>query len=612
MSIAESIQSLTELGLTPAKIAARLNLKTDDVLSSIKQGDFRLLKELAPSTDRLAEIYNAGVSLNRLVDKTGMQRDHLEAALRSQGAVLRGRADAARLKPLNYNFFDIIDSKDKAFLLGFLSETGCLNHNPYALSVRLRERHLKHLELLSSHLSSPIETVEKKKWTSYHLSAHSKHLVRTLEDRLDGHFPIYLNDDFQLSFVRGLIEATTDGKNVLIETEEPLLEEVASFLRQTYKLPLEIQGTKIMISDEAAISIILGKEIKNTTQPSNNKFTDIAIINGIEITRKHLQSLSLEERKTLVEPLFQHFREQGWQYPNLTQDEVNKEYQRLLSCNIDINKLSISNNSTIGTGLCKFFCAKSFYDAHEEGYEMPIVCFNNDDKLRKVIENRLGLTWFDLRPKEVYEMHHKALVNGFRQSRQGSLVSIFKPEIAKYMALRYSNEGDTIGDYSCGFGGRLLGAASCGRKYIGTDPLTVPELKNMVSCFGLKDCKLIQDGSENYRGKENSIDLYWSSPPYFRQEIYSIDKSQANANGEDYFFGVYWRKTIANVQFMLKPGKWFGLNVKNDKMLQMAEQVFGKIIEKVELVSSKSPQTTKNHNETKSEFIFMFRNEKKR
>ena len=84
---------------------------------------------------------------------------------------------------------------------------------------------------------------------------------------------------------------------------------------------------------------------------------------------------------------------------------------------------------------------------------------------------------------------------------------------AKYMALRYSNEGDTIGDYSCGFGGRLLGAASCGRKYIGTDPLTVPELKNMVSCFGLKDCELIQDGSENYRGKENSIDLYWSSPP---------------------------------------------------------------------------------------------------
>ena len=103
--------------LNPQKIAARLNLKTDDVLSSIKQGDFRLLKELAPSTDRLAEIYNAGVSLNRLVDKTGMQRDHLEAALRSQGAVLRGRADAARLKPLNYNFFDIIDSKDKAFLL---------------------------------------------------------------------------------------------------------------------------------------------------------------------------------------------------------------------------------------------------------------------------------------------------------------------------------------------------------------------------------------------------------------------------------------------------------------------------------------------------------------
>ena len=609
MSISD-IQSLTELGLTPAKIAARLNLKTDDVLSSIKQGDFRLLKELAPSTDRLAEIYNAGVSLNRLVDKTGMQRDHLEEALKEQGAALRGRAAAARLKPLNDHLFDIIDSESKAFLLGFLVEIARISHNPYAIFVRLREKHTGQLELLSSHLSTPIKIIENKKWTSYHLSAYSKHLVRTLEDRLDGHFPIYLNDDFQLSFIHGLIEATTDGKNVLVETEEPLLGEVASFLRQKYKLPLEIQGTKIMISDETTISIILGKEIKNTAQSSNNKFTDIAVIEGQEITRKYLQSLSLEQRQVLIEPLFQHFRKQGWQYPNLSFDEVNKEYQRLLSCTIDINKLSINNNSAIATGLCKFFCARSFYDAREEGYDMPVICFNDDDKLRKVIENRLGITWFDARPKEVYEMHHKALVNGFRQSRQGSLVSIFKPEIAKYMALRYSNEGDTIGDYSCGFGGRLLGAVSCGRKYIGTDPLTVPELKNMVALLGLKDCELIQDGSENYRGKENSIDLYWSSPPYFRQEIYSTDKSQANANGEDYFFGVYWRKTLTNVRYMLKPNRWFGLNVKNEKMLQMAEQVFGKIIEKVELISSKSPQTTKNHNETKSEFIYMFRNEK--
>jgi hypothetical protein len=121
---------------------------------------------------------------------------------------------------------------------------------------------------------------------------------------------------------------------------------------------------------------------------------------------------------------------------------------------------------------------------------------------------------------------------------------------------------------------------------------------------------LIKSGSENYVGEENSIDLYWSSPPYYNQEVYSDDDSQAYNNGEDYFYNVYWEKTLENIKFMLKPDKWFGLNIKNyPRMLEMAKLKFGEPIEFVELRTQKSHlnKKTSGINE-KFEYIYMFKN----
>ncbi len=58
----------------------------------------------------------------------------------------------------------------------------------------------------------------------------------------------------------------------------------------------------------------------------------------------------------------------------------------------------------------------------------------------------------------------------------------------------------------------------------------------MAEYFDLsKSVNLIQEGSEFFVGDENSLDLCWSSPPYYDQEYYSDDDSQAYNKGEDYF-----------------------------------------------------------------------------
>lgn len=109
----------------------------------------------------------------------------------------------------------------------------------------------------------------------------------------------------------------------------------------------------------------------------------------------------------------------------------------------------------------------------------------------------------------------------------------------------------------------------------------------MAQFFNFNDYQLIQQGSECYRGEENSIDLYWSSPPFYDQEIYSESINQAYNKGRDHFYNSYWRKTLENIKFMLKTGKWFGINVNDDhyKMVEIAQEYFGDIREKVKLIS---------------------------
>jgi archaellin len=179
------------------------------------------------------------------------------------------------------------------------------------------------------------------------------------------------------------------------------------------------------------------------------------------------------------------------------------------------------------------------------------------------------------------------------------------------MALKYSQEDETILDISAGFGGRMLGAVSCHRKYIGIDPWTTDELTIMAQELELPNVELINSGSENVRLSGNSIDFCYSSPPYFDQEYYTSDITQAYNQGDDYFYGTYWKQTLDNVKYMLKPDKWFGLNVlaKYDRMITMAKEQFGEPIEQVSLRTIRS-HLGKKAGVEKAEYVYMFRNNK--
>lgn len=345
------------------------------------------------------------------------------------------------------------------------------------------------------------------------------------------------------------------------------------------------------------------------------KYSEIIEINGHKLTKQYIQSLSKEERLKLIDPIFVVLRETGFIYPDDI-DKLKKSWKKLIEFKPDLNNNELFNNSSLATDICKHFC-HSFYNATEIGMPTLIDNFNNDEKLKKIIFNRLGLSWLENDGNgpgvnEAFNLSFKMIViQGQRSMRMVNATSIFKPSIAKYICMKYSNEGDMVGDYSCGFGARMMGAVSCNRSYIGCDPLTTNELEEMARFFDFKNYKLIKSGSENYCGEENSIDLYWSSPPYLDKEMYSNDLSQAYNQGKDYFYNIYWKKTLENVKYMLKPGKWFGLNImdKYPQMIDMAKEQFGEIKETIGLKTVRS-HLTKEKGVEKFEPIYMFRNPK--
>src|ERR1700722_8788561 len=207
------------------------------------------------------------------------------------------------------------------------------------------------------------------------------------------------------------------------------------------------------------------------------KFDQVIELNGQELGKHYIQSLNKEQRLELIEPIFQVLRETGFIYPD-NLPKIKKSWKRLLEYQPDLNEINLFNNSSLATDICKHFCHK-FYLATEKGKPTLINNFHDDKVLRRIIANRLGLDWLDHDGKgpgvnEAFPQSYKQLViQSQRSMRLVPSTSMFKPSIAKYLALRYSNENDTILDYSAGFGGRLLGTISANRKYIGIDPWTV-------------------------------------------------------------------------------------------------------------------------------------------
>ena len=184
----------------------------------------------------------------------------------------------------------------------------------------------------------------------------------------------------------------------------------------------------------------------------------------------------------------------------------------------------------------------------------------------------------------------------------------FPPLTARYLYEKYTQhivddddykreDSIVVYDPSAGWGGRILGAMGVRDDrtihYIGTDPNTDHEIENgtrtkyedLAEFYNTKTNRsnslfphtntyqIFRDGSEciqdnpEFKRYRNSIDLIFTSPPYFAKEAYSEDEAQSYKKFPDYSIwkDEFLRPTLETCVEWLKPNRYLLWNIADAK-----------------------------------------------
>lgn len=223
---------------------------------------------------KVLEVYKKGnLSYKEIADKLGIWNTTVKYILKNNGVKLKSSSEAKRKYEVNENFFDIIDTEEKAYFLGFLYADGYNNTSRYCVRLILQEDDRIIIEKLNNLLqpSKPLyfEKGRFDKRTSnisknkYGLIIANKHISETLSNfgcirakTFHIVFPQWLNSKLQRHFIRGYFDG--DGciyynknnknfrvemmgtDNLLYSIQNILSEELGFNKTKLYKKPLMI------------------------------------------------------------------------------------------------------------------------------------------------------------------------------------------------------------------------------------------------------------------------------------------------------------------------------------------------------------------------------------
>lgn len=205
----------------------------------------------------------------------------------------------------------------------------------------------------------------------------------------------------------------------------------------------------------------------------------------------------LEERiKNIKEGLPTEFP-----YPHYSNSQLKEDYENL------VNK-DYKSGQKFGTYIANEF-HRSIWKASVKGKKSPYEAWYDEGLMTKLIRNRLI---YSSSP----EITPEILRRGFSPSRIAPRVSLFNPSLAKYLISKYLGEYDTIFDPFSGFSGRLLGACSLGKKYVGSDidEEHVKESQSIIDHFGLEGTVEVKDVLES----SGAYPCLFTCPPYGDKE----------------------------------------------------------------------------------------------
>ena len=229
-----------------------------------------------------------------------------------------------------------------------------------------------------------------------------------------------------------------------------------------------------------------------------------------------------------AETAFLFWRRRGFPYIEMTPTEVNLELSWLLKTKPEtFIQGDLLRVSMLGLRSANFFHPQMWHvPVHD--YKTVFERYQDDASLKDCI--RKAFYFFPNRNS----VNAQCLRSTLRIYRGTTRVSNFRPTVARSICARYSNNSATVLDFSAGYGGRLLGCMTLPRHYVGIDPCShqVEGLNRTIDCVKGRlpgTASIIQACAEEEMDNlaRNSVDLVFSSPPYFNHERYSEEPTQS-------------------------------------------------------------------------------------
>lgn len=220
--------------------------------------------------------------------------------------------------------------------------------------------------------------------------------------------------------------------------------------------------------------------------------------------------------------------------------------------------------TTVGMEASDYFHQDARFKAASQSEMSPYAVWHNERSLRSAL-NPLWSLGMD-------KVNRSVLRSCI--SLRKYIAAQFRPAIAKAV-YEYFNASDVL-DFSAGWGDRLAGfyAASCTKSYLGVDPNTLVfqnyqrQADFYAELVGKKDCRFVQSPAEDMKYEKESVDLVFTSPPYFIAERYTYgvkDATQSSIRhkGLDEWVGGFLEPAVANAWAALRKGGHLVINVSD-------------------------------------------------
>lgn len=241
-------------------------------------------------------------------------------------------------------------------------------------------------------------------------------------------------------------------------------------------------------------------------------FANSRFVSCMPINKRFIQVLSEQERIRLSEIIFEELRVTGFPFVSYSEDELITDFENIKKSSVKFSSNILRNYNSSGYKIRDHFIRQQYLRFQE--------LFNNDQKLMKLIRNRLGLDW-KVKP-EFFNINKKTFLRGFEVIYPSHRFSKYQSAVAKWVCEQFC-DSNKVFDYSAGWGNRMLGVIASNRDYIGIDTNSklVVELQNMSQWLKSKTEKsILIENVDAVDYNYGEIDFAYSCPPYGIQEKY--------------------------------------------------------------------------------------------